>query len=215
MATSGAIGFSTFGALLAMALTASQTSALEIMEPPDFAAPSGFPVTGPTQTLAPGITTIRGATMLSETGLVLVQDEDAVFVALEPGDFITKLTITVDNIERSGDFSGFQALEAEPLLFTPVFVVAAGDFGVELLTATNGSMAMENVSVGAGTYFFDLSPSLSLNRGQDFEISYDYVVDVSVRSSSQAPLPASLPLLLGGLAGVAALRRRASKAPTR
>lgn len=120
---------------------------------------------------------------------------DAVSFVVPDGEELTAATLTIENLVDDSFFTG-----------------------VVRTSSSTGLAALE--SVGAGVY--DILGGLARTGLQNYgvegvlgvgssagdTISFDWRLDLTVSNTQVVPLPASLPLLLGGLGALALLRRR-------
>jgi hypothetical protein len=190
-----------FGFALAAALTAAPAAAISVSETTDFSGNINSPTF--VGALTPGGNSITGS--LSATcefagaggrcGFFSGDDADALSFLIPDGWFLTGALATISNLTTSG--SGTP--EAVGLPFSgldPFSTFSAGSFDI-----LDGALL-----TGAQDYWFVAELN---NAAEGDTISYNWRLDLTVGSDAEViPLPAGLPLMLGGLAVLGLLGRK-------
>ncbi|MFW2543060.1 VPLPA-CTERM sorting domain-containing protein [Primorskyibacter sp. 2E107] len=128
---------------------------------------------------------------------------DAFFATIAADTEITNLTFSLGSETASPSFSGvnFLARVTTPLGFTIDQSFTGGVSNLNIVPALSGA------SIGPGTYGFYITASDS-GPLVDFSGIVNWSMTATVVSTAAVPLPATLPLLLAGMAGFGVIRRK-------
>ncbi|MEE4121108.1 MAG: hypothetical protein V2I65_19080 [Paracoccaceae bacterium] len=195
-----------FGATLALLASAGLSSALTISEPPDL--PGGTSPSAPSLgTLSVGENflsgSLTGTCELGDCNFVLGDTQDSARITIAAG---TQLVDAFFGSE-GGHSGGTMDLTFS---FSPVGATGGSALLFEAVPLNTGESVMSFFGtpvgpIGAGDYF--VSAFGGSGDDGDFEASWTMTLDVEAVSQTPViPLPAGMPLLLGGL-GVLALAR--------
>ncbi|WP_439578655.1 PEP-CTERM sorting domain-containing protein [Elioraea sp.] len=165
-------------------------------EPPDL---SGLPLS-PTElgALGVGVNSVTGSISCSGRGCGSGDPVDSFRVQLAAGLAITDISITVTGFTATGGVEGgigaIGSLDA-----------ATGNFDLVF----SGDLGPTSVFAGAAAGPGDLTLATGLRAFVTGEMSYNYVIAITVASIAQPiPEPATLALFGAGLLGLAITRRR-------
>ncbi len=141
-----------------------------------------------------GTNVVSGSTFSGPSGV----DSDNFHFLIREGTQLDAVTYSFWNVEGTGSGFGVSMSSSAPFY-------SLGDWSINVLTDPSPVTILEEV-LPLGSGYHDFRPSNWFNTGPTASGgSWDYSVSFSV---SAVPLPSTLVLMLGGLLGLVAVRRR-------
>jgi len=195
-----------FGATVALFASAGLANALTLSEPPDL--PGGVSVAAPSLgTLSIGENSLTGSLAgtcaQGDCNFVIGDTQDSARVTIAPGTQLVDAFFGSEGLHDGGTMNvSFTLRPVDTTVGSPLL------FETVPLNTGEGVMSFFGTPVGPiGAGDYAVSAFGGSGDDGDFEALWTMTLDVEAVTTPVIPLPAGMPLLLGGL-GVLALARR-------